>query len=338
MKYFLGIDGGQSHTTALIADSSGRILGRGGAGACNHTREPGGRERLITAVTKSVGEALADAGLLKTQPKGGTTSVLNFKFASAHLAMCGVPEYKIEIVNELLCADHLVVGHDAPGALAGALAGGEGVIVLAGTGSVACGVTRTGQLARIGGHGYMFSDEGSAFAIASDALGLALAFEDRGNPGALNKELLAHFKRPDLKTIAEDFYAGQLSRDRLASFAAKVGKLANRKDPAAVEIMDVAGEALAEMAIACANKLGLQKGRISFGGGVFKNRVVLQVFVEIVMAELPDVEIVIPRFSPEVGALLLAYSQAGKKVTPKLLANIAETQKQSARQASKQKR
>jgi N-acetylglucosamine kinase len=338
MKYFLGIDGGQSHTTALIADSSGRILGRGGAGACNHTREPGGRERLITAVTKSVGEALADAGLLKTQPKGGTTSVLNFKFASAHLAMCGVPEYKIEIVNELLRADHLVVGHDAPGALAGALAGGEGVIVLAGTGSVACGVTRTGQLARIGGHGYMFSDEGSAFAIASDALGLALAFEDRGNPGALNKELLAHFKRPDLKTIAEDFYAGQLSRDRLASFAAKVGKLANRKDPAAVEIMDVAGEALAEMAIACANKLGLQKGRISFGGGVFKNRVVLQIFVEIVMAELPDVEIVIPRFSPEVGALLLAYSQAGKKVTPKLLANIAETQKKSAGQASKQKR
>ena len=114
MKYFLGIDGGQSHTTALIADGNGRILGRGNAGACNHTREPGGRERLVTAVTKSVGEALEAAELLKTPPKGGTTNALNFKFASAHLAMCGVPEYKTEIVNEMLNADHLVVGHDAP--------------------------------------------------------------------------------------------------------------------------------------------------------------------------------------------------------------------------------
>ena len=324
MKYFLGIDGGQSHTTALIADDNGRILGRGGAGACNHTREPGGRERLITAVTKSVGEALANAGLAKQPPKGGTT---NFKFASAHLGMCGEPEYKIDIVNELLNAEHLVVGHDAPGGLAGALAGDEGVIVLAGTGSVACGETRDGRFARIGGHGYMFGDEGSAFAIATDALSVALAMEDRGSPGALNKELLAHFKRPTLKAVAEDFYAGQLSRDRLASFAAKVSKLADRKDPAAMEIMDVAAEALAEMAIACANRLGLYKGKISFGGGVFKSRMLRNVFAEIIHAELPDAEIVAPRFGPEIGALLLAYRQAGKKITPALLANITETQK-----------
>ncbi|HMV49282.1 MAG TPA: hypothetical protein PKD31_16110, partial [Blastocatellia bacterium] len=75
MKYFLGIDGGQSHTTALVADAGGRILGRGAAGASNHTREPGGRERLITAVTKSVGEALAQAGLLKDR------SIRDLKFA-----------------------------------------------------------------------------------------------------------------------------------------------------------------------------------------------------------------------------------------------------------------
>lgn len=332
MKYFLGIDGGQSHTTALIADINGRIIGRGDAGASNHTREPGGRERLITAVTKSVGEALEAAGLLKKSPQGKIISTLaNFRFASAHLALCGQPEYKIDIINELLSADYLVVGHDAPGGLAGAMAGDEGVIILAGTGSVACGETRDGNFARIGGHGYMFSDEGSAFAIACDALGLALAFEDRGNPGALNAEFLSFFKRPSLKAIAEDFYAGELSRDKLASFAARVGKLADRKDPASVEIIEVAAEALAEMAIACANRLGLYTGRISFGGGVFKSKLVLKLFVEIVSAELPDAEIVLPRFGPEIGALLLAYRQAGRKITPKLLANIAETQKQSSK-------
>ena len=321
MKYFLGIDGGQSHTTALVADASGRILGRGNGGASNHTREPGGRERLITAVTNSVTEALTQAGALKG-------NLQNFKFASAHLAMTGEPEDKVEIVNELLRAEQLVVGHDAPGALAGALAGEEGVIVLAGTGSVACGATADGKFARIGGHGYMFGDEGSAFAIATDALSVALMMEDCGRVLALSKELLTHFKRPTLKAIAEDFYAGQLSRDRLATVSARVSKLADRKDPAAVEIISAAAESLAEMALSCANRLELFAGKISFGGGVFKSRLVMTLFSEIVMSELPDSEILAPRFEPEVGALLLAYRQAGKKVTPKLLANITESRTQ----------
>ena len=327
MKYFLGIDGGQSHTTALIADGNGRILGQGSAGASNHTRAPGGRERLIAAVTKSVSEALENAGLLKKPSKSKTPNGLaDFKFASAHLAMTGEPEDKVEIVNDLLRADQLFVGHDAPAALAGALAGREGVIVLAGTGTVACGETAGGKFAQVGGHGYMFGDEGGAFSIAKDALSVALMMEDCGRPMALSKELLAHFKRPTLKAIAEDFYAGELSRDRLASFAVRVDKLAKRKDPAAIEILDVAGEALAAMAVSCVNRLELFKGKISFGGGVFKNRLVRDVFEEIVMAELPDVEIAAPQFGPEIGALLLAYRQAGKKITPPLLAHIAETQ------------
>ncbi|NDD65978.1 MAG: ATPase, partial [Acidobacteria bacterium] len=131
LKLYLGIDGGQSHTTALIADGRGRLLGRGGAGPSNHTREPGGRERLIGAVRGSVGEAAREAGLSGDNPR----------FVSAHLALTGEPDEKIAIVHEILRAEHLVVGHDAPGALAGALAGGDGIVVLAGTGSVACGET-----------------------------------------------------------------------------------------------------------------------------------------------------------------------------------------------------
>ena len=322
MKYFLGIDGGQSHTTALVADATGRVLGQGRAGASNHTRAPGGRERLIRAVTKSVGEALASAGLFKSK------SIGDVRFASAHLAMTGEPEDKVEIVSELLQAEHLIVGHDAPGALAGALAGGEGVIVLAGTGTVACGQTASGKFAQVGGHGYMFGDEGGAFSIAKDALSVALMMEDCERPQALSKELIGHFKRPNLKAIAEDFYAGELSRDRLASFAVRVDKLAKRKDPAAVEILDVAGEALAAMAVSCVTRLELFNGKISFGGGVFKSRLVRDIFEEIVMTELPDAEIVAPRFGPEVGALLLAYRQAGKKITPRLLANVADSQKE----------
>ena len=321
---FLGIDGGQSHTTALMADGRGQILGRGGAGPSNHTRESGGRERLIRAVTQSVEEALRQAGLLKNK------AVRDFKFASAHLAMTGEPEDKVEIVNELLRADRLVIGHDAPGALAGALAGGEGVIVLAGTGSVACGWNREGKFARAGGHGYLFGDEGGAFAIAREALAIELMIEDGGGEGALKEDLLKHFRRASLETIAADFYAGLLSRDELAAFAAGVGKLAERGDGTARGLMDKAAWGLIGLAMATVRSLKLERKpvRISYGGGVFKSRRLLARFTAELTVELPQAQIVAPRFGPDVGALLLAYRQAGKKITRTLLENIAQTSTQ----------
>lgn len=321
MSYFLGIDGGQSHTLALVADARGKILGRGEAGASNHTREPGGRERLITAVTNSVTEAVQAAGLFKKK------SLRDFKFASAHLALTGEPEDKVEIVQELLAADHLAVGHDAPGALAGALAGEEGVIVLAGTGSVACGETRDGRYLRVGGHGYMFGDEGAAFAIAREAIAGALRNQDRDDPCSFTPPLLKHFKRTKIKDVIEDFYAGNLSREKLATLAKVIGKLAEQDDGPAQEIIDHAACVLAEMAVVTALRLefGDRPIRISYGGGVFSNARLLSRFAAEISIWLSNTRIIKPRFTPEIGALLLAYRQAGKKINERLLAAIEQS-------------
>ncbi len=326
MNYFLGIDGGQSHTTALIADERGRILGKGVAGPSNHTREPGGHERLINAVNRSVGEAGRSAGLLK---KG---RVSDFKFFSAHLAMTGEPEDKVQIVRGLLHADHLAIGHDSPGALAGALAGGEGIIVLAGTGSVACGeaVIRSGKrrFVRIGGHGFLFGDEGSAFAIAREAVTIELLHEDYRGQSDLKKALLAHFKRPSVKAIVRDFYAGLISRDNLASVAARIARLAERSDGTARGLIDKAAWSLSRMAVITAERLGVSKKpvKISYAGGVFKSRRLLTRFSGELNLELPRAEIVAPGFGPDVGALLLAYRNAGKRIDSVLLSNIGNTQ------------
>ena len=53
-EIFLGIDGGQSHTEAVIADGGGNILGRGIGGASNHAEVPGGRLRLQKAIGDSI--------------------------------------------------------------------------------------------------------------------------------------------------------------------------------------------------------------------------------------------------------------------------------------------
>ncbi len=50
MRLFLGVDGGQSGTTASIGDETGRILGQGTAGPCNHAAAGEGRAKLERAV------------------------------------------------------------------------------------------------------------------------------------------------------------------------------------------------------------------------------------------------------------------------------------------------
>jgi N-acetylglucosamine kinase-like BadF-type ATPase len=330
MAYFLGIDGGQSHTTALVAAEDGRLLGCGQAGASNHTRAPGGHERLTNAVNQAVGAALQQAGLLST----GT--VRTFPFASAYLALTGAPEDKIAIVNELLSAEFLKVDHDAPGALAGAHAGQPGVIVLAGTGSVACGEAIDAQgerrYVRVGGRGYLFADEGSAFAIARQALSLALRRADRvadqvNSYDELQTALLEHFARPDLPSISEDIYAGVLSRDQLAGFAAVVAALAERGVKVAQQLIDQAAEDLAELAEVVTRRLqAAQSLDVSYHGGVFKSPRLFAQFSAAIAQRLPRARLVAPRFTAPIGALLLAYRQAGITITPQVLTQLEATQ------------
>lgn len=323
--YFLGIDGGQSHTTALVADARGHIIGVGHAGASNHTRAPGGRERLANAINQSAGAALQQAGLLRNK------TIAQFNFASAHLALTGEPHEKVELVKELLRADYLAVGHDAPGALAGAHAGGAGVIVLAGTGSVACGeaVDAAGErrFVRVGGRGYLFADEGSAFALARQAVSLALRHADRvAEPDELQRALLKHFKRAQIENIIEGFYAGAISRAQLAAFATRLAALAERGEKTAQALLDQAACDLAELAEAVVKRLAAPRPLdVSHGGGVFKSKRLFKRFVAEVEHRLPAAHVVAPRFGPEVGALLLAYRQAGKPITKQILTNLAES-------------
>ena len=143
-KMFLGVDGGQSHTEAIIADENGNVLANGFGGASNHADVPGGRERLQKAVIKSVGEALKKADL---PPIDETI------FAAAHFGMTGEANYKEKIIGEIVRAESLVIGHDAPTALFGASAGTPGIVVIAGTGSVVFGMNEPGETARAGGLG-----------------------------------------------------------------------------------------------------------------------------------------------------------------------------------------
>ncbi|MBA2354824.1 MAG: ATPase, partial [Acidobacteria bacterium] len=163
--WYLGIDGGQTRTRAVVADATGQVVGRGVGGPSNHVEAPGGRDRLRAGVSDSVAAALQQAGL---------PVLAEIAFASVYCGMTGEADYKHEVIAPLLRTSALLVEHDAPAALAGATVGEAGIIAIAGTGSVVYGETSSGERARTGGWGYLFGDEGSGFGLARDAVCAAL--------------------------------------------------------------------------------------------------------------------------------------------------------------------
>src|SRR5258708_5661907 len=154
-RWFLGVDGGQSSTTALIGDKRGRVAGHGRGGPCNHVEASEGRAKFIGAIRGCLEQACAAAGI----------DAQSARFEACCLGFSGGPEDKEAILREILRTEHLLVTHDAAIALSGALAGGPGIITIAGTGSIAYGRNQAGQVARAGGWGYVFRDEGGGFDI-----------------------------------------------------------------------------------------------------------------------------------------------------------------------------
>jgi N-acetylglucosamine kinase-like BadF-type ATPase len=302
MRFFLGIDGGQSSTTALIGDEAGRILGRGEGGPCNHAAAEKGRERLELAIKQSVGAARAEAGLDPVE-----------RFAAACCGMSGGPDDKRAILEAILPTDRLTITTDAAIALAGATPLGRGIIVIAGTGSMAFARNQAGETARAGGWGYLFGDEGSAFDIARQALRAALRMEEGWGPAtSLREKLLEAGSAIDANELMHRFYAPEWPRDRIATLAPLVDAAAEAGDRVAAEILQYAALQLATLASAV-RPLVCRAGEptaVAFSGGVFRSQLLRERFRELVELE-PRTECMAAKHSPAQGALFEAMRAAG---------------------------
>jgi N-acetylglucosamine kinase-like BadF-type ATPase len=345
-KIFLGVDGGQSHTEAVIADENGNVLGRGFGGASNHAEYPGGRERLRQAIADSVGGAIRDAetrrlGDAAKEPKQANEIKISASprlrvsasfFKSAHFGMTGGADYKAEIIGEIVKAEILSVGHDAPTALFGATAGKPGIVVIAGTGSVVYGENARGETTKIGGLGYLFSDEGSGFWLALQVVRLAIKEQDGLiEPARLEPLVLDFFEREKIRNLTDDFYNGKIARDELASFARAAHEAAEAGNALIQEQIKFGANVLVESVRGAARRLKLQDKFLVAGvGGMFRARLMKKYFAELLQSKIPAATFAEPRFSPAIGALLLAFRQAGIDVSEDLLSNLEKSAKQTS--------
>lgn len=307
MALFLGVDGGQSSTTAVIGDETGRLLGSGTAGPCNHAGADEGRTRLERAVRESLGRACAAAGL----------DAANVGFECACFGMSGGPDDKRSILGHLVRTGRLIVTTDAEIALSGAVEAGQGIIVIAGTGSMALGRRNPGKLARAGGWGYVFGDEGSAFDIVRQAARAALRMDEGWGPAtALRRALLGATGSRDSNQMLHRFYTPEWPRDRVAALAPLVDAAASEADPIALEILNAAAHQLAMLAGSVRAQLwnSGEPVEVAYSGGVYRSSRLMERFRLLVELESGS-RCAPPKHSPAEGALLDSYRAAGLAVT-----------------------
>lgn len=321
VRLYVGVDGGQSGTRAVLADESGRVIAIGSGPPCEHITAPKGYERNQAAIHGAINDALENSGSDASNIVAvgmGLTSAPRELNAQAVFA---------QIVREIASPENIWIDHDAATNLAGATAGAAGVMVIAGSGSIAYGVNRAGEEGRAGGLGYLMGDEGSAWWIGITALQAAAAAADgRGPQTALLPFVLDHYNLATIRHIHTFIYANTFRRPMVSGITVDVARLAEFDDVARQIVME-AGARLANMVLATVRQIHKPGDGVQVypTGGVFRaGAVVTDPFAEKLMGEWPEVSIEQPHFEPVFGALIRSYQQAGIETTPALLENLRQ--------------
>ena len=307
MKLFAGIDGGQSSTTAVIANEDGRILGRGHGGPADEVGQDASSTRLHDALAEALASASVDA---KIDPDSTFESIV-----------AGVSGYEGRVYGKppALAAKRFQLMHDAPIAHAGAFAGSSGIVVIAGTGSVGYGVNDLGETITLGGWGYLFGDEGSAFAMMRAIISDAAHDSDAGDRNELCAFIVRELGCSSLRELVRAFYTNAISRESLAACAESVVKVAERGGSKAVRYCRDAAYALARLAAHSADRLAMEHPQVAFTGGLMRNGTMRELAAQSLHLVLPSAQSVKPRYDAATGALLLAYKAVGAQL-PKLTA------------------
>jgi len=272
--WILGVDGGGTQTTALLArlqpaGNGWEIVGRGTAGSSNLRAV--GVSAALTALDGAIREALAAAGV-----SGMTVRAACFGLAGAGRSA----EQRLvqDWAEQRLGTSAVEVVEDAVLPLAAGTPEGWGLAVIAGTGSMAFAQNAAGQTARSGGWGWLLGDEGSGYALVQAALRAVLRAADGRAPATLLTErLLAACGLTQPEELVEYVYH-RADRATLAALAPVVLECASRDAVAdrlvqegAAELAAVAATAAARVALPAAVPLALAGG-LFLGSRLYRDR------------------------------------------------------------------
>jgi glucosamine kinase len=288
----LGLDiGGTRSRAQLCVD--GQVVAEGKAASAS----------LVAVGAASAKAALAD--LLRQLPLDPLRRLDAVCVGAAGASVPGTGQFLTEHLAPLTRSGQVMIVNDATLILPAAGLD-AGIALICGTGSAAIGCYQ-GREAQSGGWGYLLGDEGSGYWIVRTAVRVLLDRRDRGAPlGELGDQLLAATGTDHVGALRELFYT-QTQPRYWAGYAPLVLTSA---DPSAATITAAAADALADLAVSAAERLGAPAGLpVVLSGGVFRHAE-LETTVRIAIEEArPGSDIRTLARQPVAGAVRLAMAK-----------------------------
>ena len=314
---FLAIDGGQSGTAAVLATADGTILGVGRGGPVRHHDDLDAERFMKDGLTAAVTGAMGGA-----EDRG--------QVVMCCLAMTGSAGIAERVVRELVPAErYVVLGNDTFAALASGTAGGGGIGLIAGTGTVALALGRSGNQILVGGWGWLLGDEGGGFWIAMEALKAAARDVDGTGPHTvLTSELPRVLGQPDVREVYNLVTGQRLDRTAIAALSTSIVEIAAAGDGVAASILDRSADHLTELVvatIAAAPFLEPDEHVVVACGGVLSpGGWIVTRLIEQLSERASGFHVVVPTVPPVIGALYLAFREGGVEVDDLLRDRVVE--------------
>ncbi len=293
----VGIDAGASKTRAFAVDRDGTVVGRGAGGGGNLLTSPDPQGAIAAALAEALGGRAANAVVLSCAGGDRETERTRGLEILARLAPPGAK---------------LLVTHDAIAALYAGNPTGCGVVLIAGTGSIAYGRNEEGEEDRAGGWGYLIGDEGSAVWCGLEALrAISHAVDGRGAPTRMTAMLFQQLGVGQFSDVLPLVYGRPHPAPAIGAATRALASASAEGDAIANSILQRGANALARAATVVAMTLGLSAGPVYLAGGAFENLSLLQRLVQLdLLGLLPQATVEPVREEPAMGAARLAAALA----------------------------
>jgi len=259
--YVLGIDAGGTKTICLLADDRARIVAESRGGGAN--LQAAGELEVEKVLHHVMEEAIGDRD---TPPAAICLGIAGVDREDDAAAVRG-------IMRRIGFKARTLVVNDALIALVAGAGDRPGVVVVAGTGSIAYGRDAAGRSARAGGWGYLLGDEGGGFWIGRAALmAVVREFDGRGPRTRLTEMVLAEMRLGSPNELIHAIYAGGLHRYAIANIAPVVQRAADMGDAVAADLLDRAAAELTAAAASVITRLGMRGDAFPtvLAGGIFR--------------------------------------------------------------------
>lgn len=307
---YLTADCGATHTSWAVFDDKGERLKSGILDGINFFEEK-------------------EEGLSRFLQQISAINLSPVDYAAFSMAGTGIDIYHsralatIRLKRKMIPATQGVyLFNDAEAALWNSFGGGPGVTVICGTGTIAYGKDRKGQVYRCGGWGVWAGDEGSAYWIAQEAVRAVFHhYDGRYEKTLLTEMILDKFQLQSVPDLIPLLHSRDITKKEIASIAKLVSAAAEKNDHIAMYILIKAGENLAEQAHAIIRQIGYTKDlQVSCQGSVIQNdKIVRDSFMKELMKIYDKIEVSDSGQRSEWGVYLLVKNTLNENISPDII-------------------